>query len=214
MNDDIENSPNETETPAAPRRARRWLHVGGAAVGGFVLGLLVAAGGGNSADEPGPDAGGQADAREGVTAGDTPWASGADASHDGPGTAEDTGASEPVDGHEDAEGHEHGPAPDGWREAAEGFGQTFTQTSLGQDAWYTAVASWMTPAQAEQYAQVPVEHIPTGELVDVEVADPGGALFTAGRLTYDTGLVLEVGLTYDATSAGWLVATVAPAANQ
>lgn len=201
----------EEASPTPRRRVRRWLVVAGAAMGGFVLGLLMAAGG--APDDP-PAESGQAATGGDVAAGEQPWASGQETPHDGDDAAEAIADEQGAGGHAPGDGHEHGPAPDGWREAAEGFGQTFTQTGLGQDAWYTAVSSWMTPAQAEQYAQVPVEHIPTGTLVDVEVADPGGALFTAGRLTYDTGLVLEVGLTYDATSTGWLIATVAPAATE
>ncbi|TDD66983.1 hypothetical protein E1262_20380 [Jiangella aurantiaca] len=101
-----------------------------------------------------------------------------------------------------------GGVPAGWSEVTRGFGLAFTRTSVGRDAWFAAMSSWLTPEQAAEYRDVAIDTIPTGELVEIEVADPGPAAQAHGRLTYDTGMVLEVGLSYRAAAGGWLVARV------
>lgn len=121
--------------------------------------------------------------------------------HDG----SESAPTDEVIGHSDAAG----VSPEGWVQAAEGFGRTFTNIDLG-DAWHEAVSAWMTEDQAARYVDVPVDHIPTGTLIDTEVSDPAGNLFTWAHLTYDTGLVLDVGLTFAGGRDGWLVATVMP----
>ncbi|RIQ20160.1 hypothetical protein DY240_19140 [Jiangella rhizosphaerae] len=98
--------------------------------------------------------------------------------------------------------------PAGWSEVARGFGLAFTRTSVGRDAWFAGMSSWLTPEQAAEYRDVPIEAIPTGELTEVDVADPGSAAHTRGTLTYDTGMVLGVGLSYRAAAGGWLIARV------
>ncbi len=203
------NDDTGVATPAAARGTRRWmLAVATAGIVGFAGGALVAPG--TSRDSATPS--GQAAQHVDVSAGQREWVSGSQARPDaGDATARADSPQEATAPPRHDHGHEHGRAPDGWREAAEGFGETFTNTSLGQSAWYEAVSSWMTPAQAEQYEQVPATSIPTGTLVEATVDDPGGALYTAGRLAYDTGLELEIGLTYDATTQSWRVASVEPA---
>ncbi|TDD96024.1 hypothetical protein [Jiangella asiatica] len=99
-------------------------------------------------------------------------------------------------------------ARDGWTEAARGFGQAFTHTEVGRDAWFAAMSTWLTPQQADRYREVPVEDVPGGVLRDVSVEDPSGGTITRGRLTYDTGMILEVGLSFDDSAGGWLVARV------
>lgn len=101
-----------------------------------------------------------------------------------------------------------GGVPAGWSEVARGFGLAFTRTSVGRDAWFATMSSWLTPQQAAEYRDVPIESIPAGELVEIDVADPGSAAHAHGTLTYDTGMVLEVGLSYRAAAGGWLVARV------
>lgn len=107
-----------------------------------------------------------------------------------------------------AHAHEHGPAPDGWDEACRGFAETFTNVDLGE-RWHDAVAAWMTPAQADEYADVPLENVPTGAVDTVTPHDPQGALFTECEVRYDSGLAVDVGLTYH--HPDWLVAAVRPA---
>lgn len=99
-------------------------------------------------------------------------------------------------------------APAGWSEAARGFGLAFTRTSAGQEAWFAAMSSWLTPEQAALYREVAIEDIPAGELIEVDVAEPGSTPHTRGTLTYDTGMVLEVGLSHVESAGGWLVARV------
>lgn len=101
-----------------------------------------------------------------------------------------------------------GGAPAGWSEVARGFGLAFTRTSVGREAWFAAMSSWLTPEQAAEYRDVPIEDIPNGELIEVDVAEPDGASHTLGTLTYDTGMVLEVGLSHVESAGGWLVARV------
>lgn len=101
-----------------------------------------------------------------------------------------------------------GTTIDAWTHVARGFGQTFTRTSLGQDAWFTAMSSWLTDDQAAMYSDVPISDVPSGTLSDVAVADPGVGDTTSGVLTYDTGLKLEVGLVHIEAAGGWLVASV------
>jgi hypothetical protein len=98
--------------------------------------------------------------------------------------------------------------PAGWSEVARGFGLAFTRTGVGRDAWFATMSSWLTPEQAAEYRDVPIESIPVGELVEIDVADPGSAAHTHGTLTYDTGMVLEVGISHSAAAGGWLVARV------
>ncbi|MBB5787447.1 hypothetical protein [Jiangella mangrovi] len=98
--------------------------------------------------------------------------------------------------------------PAGWSEAARGFGLAFTRTRVGRDAWFAAMSSWLTPEQAAQYREVPIDDIPAGELLEVDVTAPGAEPHTHGTLTYDTGMVLEVGLSYETSAGGWLVARV------
>lgn len=106
--------------------------------------------------------------------------------------------------------HEDGPSPAGWQEVAEGFGRTFTNDELDHKAWFVAVSAWLTPDQAAKYENVSPTSIPEGELVDATVGDPNGRLYTEGELTYDTGLVINVALTYDDNSDSWLVSSVLP----
>ncbi|WP_157574587.1 hypothetical protein [Jiangella muralis] len=101
-----------------------------------------------------------------------------------------------------------GGPPPGWSEAARGFGLAFTRTGVGHDAWFTTMSSWLTPEQAAAYRDVPIEAIPIGNLVRVDVADPAPAVHALGTLTYDTGMVLAVGLSYRADAGSWLVARV------
>lgn len=108
------------------------------------------------------------------------------------------------------EGHEHGPSPTGWRETAQGFGVTFTNTALGAGVWHDALAAWLTPAQAAEYRNVPIEHVPAGTLMATDVTDPDGSLFTTATLTYGTGMVLAIGLSYDGATERWLVASIMP----
>ncbi|WP_157987636.1 hypothetical protein [Jiangella endophytica] len=99
-------------------------------------------------------------------------------------------------------------APAGWSEVARGFGLAFTRTGVGRDAWFATMSSWLTPEQAARYRDVPIEAIPTGELTQIDVADPGSAAHAQGTLTYDTGMVLDVGLSYRPVAGSWLVARV------
>lgn len=101
-----------------------------------------------------------------------------------------------------------GASAGGWAEVATGFGRTFTQTTLGQQAWFAAVSSWLTDEQAAMYRDVRVADIPTGTLVDVDVDDPGEATKTRGVLTYDSGMKLDLGLVYAEPAGGWLIASV------
>lgn len=116
----------------------------------------------------------------------------------------------PAPGEHEPEGSQAagGAAPGGWSEVARGFGLAFTRTSVGQEAWFAAVSSWLTPEQAAQYADVAIERIPTGTLTTVEIADPGAQPHARATLTYDTGMVLEIGLSYVGAAGGWLVARV------
>lgn len=98
--------------------------------------------------------------------------------------------------------------PEGWAAAARGFGHAFTRTAVGQDAWFAAMSTWLTPEQARRYRGVPIHEIPGGVLQEVTVAEPAGTHSTHGQLRYDTGMVLNVGLSYSATEGGWLVARV------
>ncbi|PSL05295.1 hypothetical protein CLV30_104161 [Haloactinopolyspora alba] len=100
-----------------------------------------------------------------------------------------------------------------WAAVARGFGRTFTRTGLGQEAWFAALSSWLTDDQAARYRNVPIADIPTGTLTGVRIDAPGDSDTTGGVLTYDTGMVLEVGLVHDEAAGGWLVATVAPAST-
>ncbi len=138
--------------------------------------------------EPGADDGGN-----GTSGADD--GAGGDTSDDG---ASDSTPPSPTDG----------GVPAGWSEVARGFGLAFTRTSVGRDAWFATMSSWLTPQQAAEYRDVPIESIPIGELVEIDVADPGSEAHTHGTLTYDTGMVLEVGLSYRDAAGGWLVARV------
>lgn len=97
---------------------------------------------------------------------------------------------------------------EGWAAAARGFGHAFTRTAVGQDAWFAAMSTWLTSEQARRYRDVPIHDIPGGVLQEVTVAEPAGAHATHGRLRYDTGMVLNVGLSYSDAEGGWLVARV------
>lgn len=108
---------------------------------------------------------------------------------------------------DDLAANDGGPPP-GWSEVARGFGLAFTRTGVGRDAWFATMSSWLTPEQAAEYRDVPIEAIPTGNLVRVDVADPAPAEHALGTLTYDTGMVLAVGLSYRADAGSWLVARV------
>lgn len=99
-----------------------------------------------------------------------------------------------------------GPPP-GWSEVARGFGLAFTRTGVGHEAWFASLASWLTPEQAAEYRDVPIEAIPTGTLVRVDVGDPASE-HVQGTLTYDTGMILAVGLSYRAGAGTWLVARI------
>jgi hypothetical protein len=104
-----------------------------------------------------------------------------------------------------------GSRRDGWVDAARGFGQTFTRTSLGQQEWYAAMSSWLTDDQARLYRDISIQQIPAGYLDEIHVDDPGERLFTRGELVYNTGMVLDVGLAYVESAGSWLVASVVPA---
>ncbi len=97
---------------------------------------------------------------------------------------------------------------DAWTHVARGFGETFTRTSMGQEAWFTAMSSWMTDAQADMYQDVPINDVPTGTLSDISVDHPGAGDTTFGVLTYDTGMKLEVSLVHVEAAGGWLIASV------
>ncbi|SDT70317.1 hypothetical protein SAMN04515669_6177 [Jiangella sp. DSM 45060] len=99
-----------------------------------------------------------------------------------------------------------GPPP-GWSEVARGFGLAFTRTGVGHEAWFASLASWLTPEQAAEYRDVPIEAIPTGTLVRVDVGAPASG-HAQGTLTYDTGMILAVGLSYRASAGTWLVARI------
>lgn len=118
-----------------------------------------------------------------------------------------------VDKPEQSTADDVGASPRGWLDVARGFGQTFTQTALGQEAWFSAMSSWLTEEQAAMYRDVPIEQIPTGTLQDVDIEDPGDGPATRGLLTYDTGMVLEVKLSYVDSAGSWLVASVTLATN-
>ncbi|PZF86500.1 hypothetical protein C1I92_01465 [Jiangella anatolica] len=98
--------------------------------------------------------------------------------------------------------------PSGWSEVARGFGLAFTRTGVGREAWFGTMSSWLTPEQAAAYRDVPVEAIPGGRLLRADVSEPGATAHTRGTLTYDTGMVLRVGLSYRAAAGSWLVARV------
>lgn len=133
--------------------------------------------------------------------GPAPAARAEDESDDGASTSTPSAPTVP------AHAHEHGPSPDGWAEACRGFADTFTNVELGE-GWHDAVAAWMTPAQADEYADVPLESLPTGPVDTVTPHDPQGALFTECTVLYDSGLEVDVGLTYH--HPNWLVAAVRP----
>ncbi|WP_069110186.1 hypothetical protein [Jiangella alba] len=118
---------------------------------------------------------------------------------------ESAAGDEPAAG--DKPGASHDGPPPGWSEVARGFGLAFTRTGVGHEAWFASLSSWLTPEQAAVYRDVPIDAIPTGTLVRVDVGDPASE-HAQGTLTYDTGMVLAVGLSYRAGAGSWLVARV------
>lgn len=98
---------------------------------------------------------------------------------------------------------------DPWVDVAVGFGRTFTATTLGQDAWFASVSTWLSDEQAALYRDIPVDNIPAGRLIAVEADQPvGGA--TRGLLIYDTGMVLDIALEYVGSRGSWLVVSIVP----
>ena len=183
------SDPDQTTSTTARSPRRRWPWLLAGLVIGAGVGTVVAASQLASEDTMAAATGAQV-AHNGI-----------DAGH------EDRATTEPETADQGGHDHAHGESPGGWYEAADGFGRTFTNIALGQQPWFEAMKAWLTPQQAAKYEGVPITNIPTGSLAKVEVGDPGGALFAVGELTYDTGLVLRIGLTYD--SAGrWLVASI------
>jgi hypothetical protein len=110
--------------------------------------------------------------------------------------------SEPAESGSDA-GQQGVPA--GWRETAEGFGRAFTDTRGGQQAWFNRLAPFLTPEKAEQYKRVPVEAVPKGALVSVDMRTPTGVAGDA-RLAYDSGLVIEITVAHNGLK--WQVASI------
>ena len=93
-----------------------------------------------------------------------------------------------VAGHTDA----HAPPADEqqWRPVLTGFATDFTRFGTGTKDWARRLSRWTTPQLAEAYAGVDSRRVPTGALVDVDVADVGAyALSFTAR--YDSGLVVQ-----------------------
>ncbi|MEV0133887.1 hypothetical protein AB0H83_36145 [Dactylosporangium sp. NPDC050688] len=95
--------------------------------------------------------------------------------------------------------------PPGLRETAEGFGRAFTNTQGGQRAWYERLAAFLNADTAAPYKNVPIENVPTGAVVNVELHELAATVGEA-RLTYDTGLVIDIRLAHNAVK--WEVVSV------
>jgi hypothetical protein len=96
------------------------------------------------------------------------------------------------------------PVP-GAREVAEGFGRALTNVQGGQQAWYKRLAAFLSPHQAAQYKNVPTENAPTGNLLRADLNQLADVVAEA-RLTYDTGLVIDIRLAFNAVK--WEVVSV------
>ena len=100
--------------------------------------------------------------------------------------------------------------PPGAREAAEGFGRALTNAQGGQKAWFNRLSAFLSPQLAALYKNVPAENAPAGNLVRVDLNQLADVVAEA-RLAYDTGLVVELRLAFDAVR--WEVVSVVDRAN-
>lgn len=98
-----------------------------------------------------------------------------------------------------------GSAPPGAREAAEGFGRALTNVQGGQKAWFNRLSAFLSVQEAALYKNVPAENAPAGNLIRVDLNQLADVVAEA-RLAYDTGLVVEIRLAYNAVK--WEVVSV------
>ncbi|GAB3856401.1 hypothetical protein ACFPIJ_58715 [Dactylosporangium cerinum] len=126
-----------------------------------------------------------------------------------PTTADGTGspAASPVPTNTTYTGSDLGgeSTPPGSRETAEGFGRAFTNAQGGQRAWFNRLAAFLSADAAERYKNVPIGNVPSGVLLRVDLHETAAVVVEA-RLTYDSGLVVDVTMAHNAVK--WEVVSV------
>ena len=99
-------------------------------------------------------------------------------------------------------GHDDGPGVDPftWTPTAVHFAEVYLTGATAKPAtWRARLAAMSTPALTDGFASTDPTLVPTGKITDTEVltsGDKGGGVM---RFALDTGLVLDVTVTLDAT---------------
>lgn len=101
----------------------------------------------------------------------------------------------------------------GWQETAEAYGQAFTNTSGGKQAWLGRLEDLVSPSLAQGYAYTDLAVVPREDFLTAtggaEVA--GETPSRAVRLEYTAGLLVDVTVSRVPATKRWVVATAVPA---
>lgn len=100
-----------------------------------------------------------------------------------------------------------------WQEAAAAYGEAFTNSTGGKQAWLGRLEDLVAPSLAQGYAFTDLAVVPREDFVAASGGEPvaGETPSRAMRLEYTSGLLVDITVSQVPTTRRWVVTTAVPA---